>query len=163
MKNGWTTHSSNNAIWLALSPCHMTMTCKINKLEKPGGQFLIPYLADLLPFMVNFERTLWRQSGPPGYHHQTYPWMCITYVTYRTLCNAIVYQELPNQPSPRKAENFPRGERNFKHVPLLKNLMYFSPKVLYMVGPICVLESPHRPFISISRLLSQLFKSSICW
>ena len=38
MKNGWTTHSSNNAIWLALSPCHMTMTCKINKLEKPGGQ-----------------------------------------------------------------------------------------------------------------------------
>ena len=38
MKNGWTTHSSNNAIWLALSPCHMTVTCKINKLEKPGGQ-----------------------------------------------------------------------------------------------------------------------------
>ena len=23
---------------MALSPCHMTMTCKINKLEKPGGQ-----------------------------------------------------------------------------------------------------------------------------
>ena len=41
MKNGWTTHSSNNAIWLALSPCHMTMTCKINKLEKPGGQLRI--------------------------------------------------------------------------------------------------------------------------
>ena len=41
MKNGWTTHSSNNAIWLALSPCHMTMTCKINKLEKPGGPLSI--------------------------------------------------------------------------------------------------------------------------
>ena len=92
----------------------------------------------------------------------TYPSLCITYVTYRTLWDAIVYQELPNQPSPREAENFPMGEKNFKHVPLLKYLMYFSPKVLYMVGPICVLESPHRPFISISLLLSQLFKSSIC-
>ena len=37
MKNRWTTHSWNGAIWLALSSCHMTMTCKINKLEKPGG------------------------------------------------------------------------------------------------------------------------------
>ena len=37
MKTGWTTHSWNNAIWLALRPCHMTMTHKINKLEKPGG------------------------------------------------------------------------------------------------------------------------------
>ena len=37
MKTGWTTHSWNNAIWLAVRPCHMTMTHKINKLEKPGG------------------------------------------------------------------------------------------------------------------------------
>ena len=37
MKTGWTTHSWNNAIWLALRPCHMTMTHKINKFEKPGG------------------------------------------------------------------------------------------------------------------------------
>ena len=37
MKTGWTTHSWNKAIWLALSLCHMTMTRKINKLEKPGG------------------------------------------------------------------------------------------------------------------------------
>ena len=36
MKTGWITHSWNNAIWLAVRPCHMTMTCKINKLEKPG-------------------------------------------------------------------------------------------------------------------------------
>ena len=41
MKTGWTTNSSNGAIWLALSPCHMTMTCKINKLEKPSGQLRI--------------------------------------------------------------------------------------------------------------------------
>ena len=37
MKTGWTTHSWNNGIWLALRPCHMTMMCKINKLEKPSG------------------------------------------------------------------------------------------------------------------------------
>ena len=36
MKTEWTTHSWNNAIWLALRLCHMTMMCKINKLEKPG-------------------------------------------------------------------------------------------------------------------------------
>ena len=72
MKIEWTTHSWNKAIWLALSLCHMTMTRKINKLGKPGrpqGNFHA-LLADLLPFMVNFERTLWRQSGPPAYHHQ---------------------------------------------------------------------------------------------
>ena len=37
MKTGWTTLSWNKAIWLALSLCHMNMTCKINKLDKPGG------------------------------------------------------------------------------------------------------------------------------
>ena len=37
MKTGWTTHSWNKAIWLALSLCHMTMTRKINKIEKPVG------------------------------------------------------------------------------------------------------------------------------
>ena len=31
----------------------------------------MPYLADLLPFMVIFERMLWPQSGPPAYYHQT--------------------------------------------------------------------------------------------
>ena len=40
IKTGWTTHSWNNAIWLAVSPCHMTMMRKINKLEKP---IFMPY------------------------------------------------------------------------------------------------------------------------
>ena len=31
--------------------------------------FFMPYLSDLLPFMVIFERILWRQSHPPPYHH----------------------------------------------------------------------------------------------
>ena len=37
MKTGWTTHSWNKEIWLALRLCHMTMMGKVNKLEKPGG------------------------------------------------------------------------------------------------------------------------------
>ena len=43
----------------------------INKLEKPGGPLTIfmPYLADLLPFMVIFEQMLWCQSRPAAYHH----------------------------------------------------------------------------------------------
>ena len=32
------------------------------------------YFTDLLPFMVIFERMLWRQSCPPAYHH---PVVCI--------------------------------------------------------------------------------------
>ena len=71
MRTGWTTHSWNNAIWLTVRPCHMTMTRKRDKLEKPGGSLAVfmPYLADLLPFTVIFKRMLWRQNRPPAYHH----------------------------------------------------------------------------------------------
>ena len=77
MKTGSTTHSWNKAIWLALSSCHVTVTCKINKLEKPGDHkaIFMPYLADLLLFMVIFEQMLWRQSCPPAYHHQWKPYL----------------------------------------------------------------------------------------
>ena len=46
----------------------------INKLEKPGGPLAIfmPYLADLLPFMVIFKQMLWRQSRSPAYHHHLF-------------------------------------------------------------------------------------------
>ena len=42
--------------------------------------------------------------------------LCSTSVTCRTPC-LIGHQALPTQPLPRKAENFPRGERHFKYVP----------------------------------------------
>ena len=35
---------------------------------------------------------------------------------------------------PREAEDFPRGDRHFKHVPPLTYLIYLSPKELYMLG-----------------------------
>ena len=45
---------------------------------------------------------------------------------------------MPHQRSttliPREAEDFPRGDRHFKHVPPLTYLIYLSPEELYMVG-----------------------------
>ena len=62
----------------------------------------------------------------------TYLSLCSTCVTYRTSCHAIGCQVLPTQPLPREAEDFPRGERYFKHVPPLTYLIYLSPKELYL-------------------------------
>ena len=58
----------------------------------------------------------------------TYPSLCSTCVTYRTLCHAIGHQVLPTQPLPREVEDFPRGDKYFKHVPPPTYLIYFSPK-----------------------------------
>ena len=61
----------------------------------------------------------------------TYPSLCSTCVTYGTPCHAIRHQVLFTQPLTREAEDFPRGDRYFKHVPLLKYLIYLSPKEIY--------------------------------
>ena len=58
----------------------------------------------------------------------TYPSLCSTCVTYRTLCHAIGHQVLPAQPLPREVEDFPRGDKHFKHVPPPTYLIYFSPR-----------------------------------
>ena len=58
----------------------------------------------------------------------TYPSLCSTCVTYRALCRAIDHQVLPAQPSPMEVEDFPRGDKYFKHMPPLTYLIYFSPK-----------------------------------
>ena len=58
----------------------------------------------------------------------TYPSLCSTYVTYRTPCHAIGHRVLPTQPLPREVEEFPRGDKYFKHVPSPTYLIYFSPK-----------------------------------
>ena len=58
----------------------------------------------------------------------TYPSLCSTCVTYRTLCDAIGHEVLPTQPLPREVEDFPRGDKHFKHVPPPTYLIYFSPK-----------------------------------
>ena len=58
----------------------------------------------------------------------TYPSLCSTCVTYRTLCHAIGHQVLPTQPLPSKVEDFPRGDKYLKHMPPPTYLIYFSPK-----------------------------------
>ena len=49
-------------------------------------------------------------------------------VTFRTLCHAIGHQVLPTQPLPREVEDFPRGDKYFKHVLPPTQLIYFSQK-----------------------------------
>ena len=58
----------------------------------------------------------------------TYLSLCSTSVTYRTPCHASGHQVLPTQPITREVEDFPRGDKYFKHVPPLTYLIYFSPK-----------------------------------
>ena len=53
----------------------------------------------------------------------TYPSLCKTCVTYRTLCHAIGHQVLPTQPLLREAEDFPTGDNHSKHMPLLTYLV----------------------------------------
>ena len=82
-------------------------------------------------------------------------------VTYRMPCHSIDHQALPIQPLPREAEDFPWGDKHFKHVLPLTYLMCFSPKGAYMVGPIYMPKSPQRTLISLSLVLNQRFKSPI--
>ena len=66
----------------------------------------------------------------------TYTLLCSTCMTYETLCYAIGNQVLPTQLLSREAEDFPRGDRHFKHVPPPTYLICWSPKDLYTVGSI---------------------------
>ena len=91
------------------------------------------------------------------------PSLCSTYATYRTPCHVIGHHVLPTQRIPREAEDFPRGDKYFKHVPPLTYLIYFSPKVVYMVGPIYVSKSPNRTLIVFLLVLNQHFQSPIYW
>ena len=92
----------------------------------------------------------------------TYPSLCSTCVTYKTLCHAIGHQVLPTQPLPREVEDFPRGDKRFKYVPPPTYLIYFSPKGVYVVGSIYVLRPLHGTLINPSLVLNQHFKSPIC-
>ena len=79
----------------------------------------------------------------------TYPLLCSTCVTYRTPCHAIGHQVLPTQALPREAEDFPRGDKDFKHVPPLTYLIYFSPRGVYMIGPIYMPKPSHGTLFSL--------------
>ena len=93
----------------------------------------------------------------------TYPSLCITCVTYKTPCHVNGHQVLPIQPLPREVEGFPRGDKHFKHVPLLTYLICISRKGVYMVGSIYMPKPPPGTLISISLVLNWHFKSPIRW
>ena len=59
----------------------------------------------------------------------TYPSLCSTCMTYRTPCHSIGHQVVPTQPLPREAEDFPRGGKHSKHVPLLTYLARLQPVI----------------------------------
>ena len=66
-------------------------------------------------------------TGCLGIQFFAYPSLCSTCVTYRAPCHAAGHQVLPNQPLPREAEDFPRGNNHPKHVPLLTYLVSLQP------------------------------------
>ena len=90
-----------------------------------------PYFIHWLPKHPLFWFTLTQSVRLPMI---TYPSLCSPCVTYGTLCHAIDHQVLPTQPLSREAEDFPRGDKYFKHVPPLIYLICLSPRKLYMVG-----------------------------
>ena len=87
--------------------------------------------------------------------------LCSTCVTYRTICHATGHEVLPTQSIRREAEDFPRGDKYFKHVLPPTYLIYFSPKVVYMVGSIYMSKSPHGTLIGFWLDLNQHFQSLI--
>ena len=133
-------HATGTPPWL-LRPVKISTSSKLYP-----DYFRLPTFLDC-PGIQFFDSPFFQHSQL-GCFFFTCPSLCSTCVTYGTLCHAIDHQMLPTQSLPRKAEDFPTGDKYLKHVPLLTYLIYFSPKGVYMVGPIYVLESPHRALIS---------------
>ena len=67
-------------------------------------------------------------------------------MAYKTPRHFTGYEELSTEPLPKEAKDFKIGDKYFKHVPLLTCLIYFSPKLVYMVAYIYVLEPPQPAF-----------------
>ena len=91
------------------------------------------YMADFWMAASNLDKTPVFDSPPlPTQSVRlllvTCPSPCSTCVTYKTPCHAIGHQVLHTKPMPREAEDFPRDDKYFKHVPLLTYLIYFSSK-----------------------------------
>ena len=81
-----------------------------------------------------------------------------TCMTYRTSYHSIGYQVLSTQPLPREAQDFPRGRKYPKDVPLLTSHLKVLPGRFYL-GP----RASHGNYISLSLVLNQLLNSLIVW
>ena len=68
---------------------------------------------------------------------------------------------MPEQFSPRQVEDFPKGDKYFKHMRPLTYVIYFTPKGEYMLGSIYMTRSPHGTLINLSLVLYQRFTRPI--
>ena len=96
---------------------------EIECLSKPYFfNFFNPYLLFLKHSIFWFTLFFWAQSvrSPLAPHHS----QCSIFVTYGTPCCSIGHQVLPTQSLPREAEDFSRGSKYPKHVPLPAHLDY---------------------------------------
>ena len=93
------------ATWMASSDFYLCKT-----LLRETGCLGNPYF---LPSIQLFDSSPAKSVRPPLV---TYPSLWSTCVTYKMPCNSIGHQVFPTQPLPREVQNFPRGERHFKHV-----------------------------------------------
>ena len=155
------------ATFWATYPCHWhstlaSQTCEgLHQLWALPGLLSVAYFSWLLWHPV-FQFISLFPTQSVGLPLVTYSSMCSTCVTYRTPCHATGHQLLPTQPIPSEVEDSPRSDKHFKHVPLLTYLIYFSLKEVYMVGLIYMPKSPQGTLISLSLVLNQRFKSSMC-
>ena len=155
------------ATFWATYPCHWhstlaSQTCEgLHQLWALPGLLSVAYFSWLLWHPV-FQFISLFPTQSVGLPLVTYSSMCSTCVTYRTPCHASGHQSLPIQPIPSEVEDFRRSDKHFKHVPLLTYLIYFSLKEVYIVGLIYMPKSPQGTLISLSLVLNQRFKSSMC-
>ena len=72
----------------------------------------------------------------PSFQHHPSPFHELSHGFYTYFIRVIRDFAFSTQLLPRQVEDFPKGDKYFKHVHPLTYLIYFSPKVEYMVGSI---------------------------
>ena len=116
--SGLLVHATSTPPWF-LRPMKVSTTSELYP-----DYFQLPTFLECLSIQF-FDSPL---TQPVRLHLVTYHSLCSTSVIYRTSCHASGYKVLPTQPLPREEEDFSRGYKHPKHVPLLTYLICFSPK-----------------------------------
>ena len=107
-------------------------------MEETGCQstFLrpLPCVTSTPPWLLRHVKV---SSSPVLYSDTRLFFECLGIQFFNSLtCD--LREAMPHQRSlillPREAEDFPQGDRHFKHVPPLTYLIYLSPKELYVWG-----------------------------
>ena len=140
-----------------LSPHFKVHLCKKEKANPSGQTGCLSNPESLLAaqessFSIHFL-SLTQLVRPPLV---PYDLLSSTCMTYRTSYHSIGHQVLSTQPLPREAQDFPRGRKYPKDVPLLTSHLKVLPGRFYL-GP----RASHGNYISLSLVLNQLLNSLI--